>query len=107
MGPRDFDTTVGAGAQPYSANVVDLAQVRADRAHQSELEYIFGVAYPRNIRQRATRLREFAEEIERHALTGDHCTLDWLDVMALRPIERAIEERERLAVLGRQYGLTR
>jgi hypothetical protein len=63
--------------------------------------------YPRRIRQRATKIRELAEAIERHALTCNHSALDWLDVFTLRPLERTIEEHERLVALARQYGLAR
>jgi hypothetical protein len=93
--------------QPNSTNVIDLARIRADRACQTEFSYFFDVIYPRRIRQRAARLREYAEAIERQALTCNHHALDWLDVFTMRPLERAIEEHEQLVALGRQCGWTR
>jgi hypothetical protein len=79
--------------QANSTNVVDFSRFRADRA----FERFFGITYPQRVRQRATRIRQYVEAVEQHALACDHRALDWLDSFVLPALERAIEEHERLA----------
>jgi hypothetical protein len=76
---------------------------------KSQLDWIFSAngPYQRKIRERATALRQFAQEIECRALTGRSGALDWLSTVELPVLEQAITEVRELRVLGRQYGLTR
>ena len=64
-----------------------------------------GSPYRKGIQDRATRIRKYAEALERTALIGSNGALDLLDVAALRPLERAIREHEELIAFGRETGL--
>jgi hypothetical protein len=87
-------------------NFERTAETVADLDHAMEWAAIFEVDYPRHIRARIARLREFLAEIATAADAG--VGLDWADCITLPPLERAMEEelelRARLARWVRERG---
>jgi hypothetical protein len=99
----DFQSGIPAQqAQPKSTATDIVADL--DRAMQWAV--IFEVDYPRRIRTRIARLRQFLAEIEQAAAAG--VGLDWADCITLPPLERAMEQelelRARLAGWVRERG---
>jgi hypothetical protein len=110
---RDDDVAAPSVTRLYPRQ--KQAPARRDAAESGEIislsKYEFaqffapGSPYRKGIQDRATRIRKYAEALERTALIGSNGALDLLDVAALRPLERAIREHEELIAFGRETGL--